>query len=229
MDRTAHLPSSLIPPGGSLPVRAQRPALLQTALVALLPAVFFLAALAAVTSWKDIPFGTVASDPHTVGDLPFYAGLLSNVGVLLWCAAAAVATFSGAILWARGVERPLATFLLASGVFTAVLLLDDFFLIHEIVFPYYLGLPQNLLLGAYAVGSLAWLGAFRRTILRTESVVLLLALVFLGLSVVFDQLPPMLPMHLLWEDGAKLLGIATWCTYFVRTSAAAIADGAWRQ
>ena len=198
---------------------SQRPALVLAALLVYLPAVALLAVLAAATVWRGVPFALLASDPITLGRLPFYAGMLSNLGILFWCSAAAITLFAAALVWQTPDAARSRWFLLVSGTFTSILLLDDFFLIHEIVFPYYLGLPQELLLGTYVVGAITYLIIFRGIILRTDFLILLTAIAALAFSVVVDQLPQVLPMHLLWEDGAKLVGAAGWFFYFARTSA----------
>lgn len=203
------------------PASTQRRALARTALYALLPSCLLVAGLLVATWWKGLPFGLVSSDPVTTADLPFYAGLLSNVGVLLWCATSAIAIFVGTMLRTDARHRSMATFLLLSGLFTTMLLADDFFLVHEVVFPYYLGMPQRLLVGSYALLAIAWLAGFARVIARTNFSVLLLSLCFLGISAAVDQFSH---LHVAWEDGPKLLGIASWCAYFVQTSFDALHD-----
>lgn len=74
-----------------------------------------------------------------------------------------------------------------------------------------------------AVAVSAYLIAFRRIMLRTHFGMFLLALGFLATSVVIDALlEPWLSRLGHWEylieDGAKWLGIACWCSYYVRTS-----------
>jgi hypothetical protein len=38
------------------------------------------------------------SDPFVLGHLPFYAGILSNVGILLWSASAAICFFTATVV-----------------------------------------------------------------------------------------------------------------------------------
>ena len=42
------------------------------------------------------------SDPFILGNLPFYAGILSTLGILFWSAGAMVCFFSAAVLWKEG-------------------------------------------------------------------------------------------------------------------------------
>jgi hypothetical protein len=48
---------------------------------------------------------------------------------------------------------------------------------------------------------------------------------FFFLSLAVDKLPEdLLPMHHIFEDGAKFMGIVTWLLYMARTSRALIKD-----
>jgi hypothetical protein len=82
---------------------------------------------------------------------------------------------------------------------------------------------EKLVYAALGIAVSAYLIAFWRVILQTHFAVLLLALGFLGSAVVMDALlEPWLRRLGHWEyfveDGAKWLGIAAWCSYYVRTS-----------
>jgi hypothetical protein len=191
-------------------------------LLAYVPAVLLIAAAALQASRKHLPISFFFSDVATTADLPFYAGIVSNVGILLWTVAAVAALFGGSVLRRRGSDPRLARFLLASGAFSALLMVDDLFLIHEIVAPYYVGIPQKAVLATYGVLAMAGFAAFADTIRQTEYQLFAVAVVFLALSVVIDQAASLVPGELLWEDGAKLLGIVTWCLYFTRTAFASV-------
>jgi hypothetical protein len=159
-------------------------------------------------------------DPTSVARISPFTGVTSNIGVLLWCATSAICLFTAAVLRRR--TSGMAPFLLSSGLFTLVLLLDDLFLFHEVVFPVYLAVPEVVLYVLYGVFMLALLVRFFRLIGQTEFELLLLALAYFGLSLLLDivlaLLHRRLPGHLLLEDGFKLLGIVFWAAYFVRAS-----------
>ncbi len=63
--------------------------------------------------------------------------------------------------------------------------------------------------------------AIRAIILRTEFLLLVLAFLGLGLSVVIDLVATVieLPGSYVFEDGGKLFGIVGWTAYFVLVSA----------
>ena len=106
--------------------------------------------------WKNIPVGHLTADPIALADeLPVYSGFLSQVGILIWSAAASICFFCAKRLWHTRAERELKRFLVVSGAFTLWLALDDMFLLHETVFPL-IGIPQNIVLGSYILLTLAY-------------------------------------------------------------------------
>jgi hypothetical protein len=115
------------------------------------------------------------------------------------------------------------SFLGWSGLLTTVLLLDDLFLFHESLAPDYLGLRQRLVLLSYGIATAWYLARFRRIVLGPDVRVLLAALVFFTMSVFVDALQERWPSpwRILFEDGFKLLGIASWSAYLTRTGARA--------
>ncbi|WP_347158137.1 hypothetical protein [Pontibacter chitinilyticus] len=109
-------------------------------------------------------------------------------------------------------------FILCAGLLSALLLFDDFFLLHEAFIPRYLGIKEHVVLAAYPILILSFLGYFRTTILSSSYLVLLSSLGFLGLSILVDVVAPYEnELEYLIEEGFKFLGIAGWCYYFVRT------------
>ncbi len=166
----------------------------------------------------DIPFRTMTMDPVQVlaglkGN-PFCGGL-SNFGVLLWCSTAAVCLFCATCLPAEG-KLEARHFLFYSGVITLMLMIDDFFLFHEIVFPRILGIPGEILFLSYFLVVVYYLYRFHRLIFETDYILLVLAFALLGISFVADIIPFRIRGQFLVEDGSKFLGIVAWLGYFLR-------------
>jgi len=91
---------------------------------------------------------------------------------------------------------------------------------HEIIFPQYIGIPENLVYAIYVLVVAWFLARHRSTILRTNFLLLALALAGFGLMVVmdiFEYVNP-LPGFYLLEDGFKLFAIVSWAAYFISTS-----------
>lgn len=191
-----------------------------------------------------LPVKDFFQDAAVIGSLPAYAGSLSTVGVLLWCAAAVVCLLTAVVLWrAHGVDTRV-LFLLSFAAISVILMADDAFMIHDALAPYYLGVSAEQVYAVYLVLVVGALTTFRRTILETDYVLLALSLAFLGASVVLDVLADTgvlrdlglhsVDLEFLLEDGCKLLGIGGWFAYFgwvcvSYLSAAVLAGGAPRR
>jgi len=91
-----------------------------------------------------------------------FLGFVSNLGVLVWCASAAVCLFSWAVLRNRVDARIFASFVFYAGLLSALLLVDDFFELHELVFPKYLHVPETFTYACYGFLAVALLFTFSR-------------------------------------------------------------------
>lgn len=183
------------------------------------PTLGVLAAVALAAQTLGIPFGNASRDLAAIAGVHPLAGFLSNIGILLWCAAATVCLCAAYVARRRGDTR-VSRFLFFSGLFTAVLLCDDFFLVHEQLAPSYLGLHEDVVVASYALALLCYAWVFRAEIWRTEFGLLFAAAAFFAVSIGLDALNPGGRYHLFIEDGAKLLGLANWLAYYLRTSLA---------
>lgn len=181
----------------------------------------------AVSRYSDIPLAVFTRDPTTTLHGHPLTGVLSNLGVLVWFAAAAVCVFSAAVLWQRRVDRVLPLFLLFSGMFTGLLAFDDMFLFHEMAEYKLPQVGEKTVYLVYGLMALVYVIGFRKAILSSEYVPLLLAFVFLGLSVTVDtfQASWTSPWRIFFEDGFKLLGIANWSGYLIRVCFQALTRG----
>lgn len=190
------------------------------ALLILIP---LLAFLTYVIWQQDAPVYEYLDDP--VGYIgKMYYGIGSNVGMLFWCSAAALCLFSGLLLKrAGGYRMEFGRFLWFSGIVTAILLLDDLFLLHDRVIPLYTPADQEALYLGYVAMLGLYLFEFRKTLLKTELLPLVLAFALMATSVFVDEGVEngwlgisYSPLSYLVEDGSKLLGIAMWFWYFLR-------------
>jgi len=164
-----------------------------------------------------IPFGHLTRDTTAVLNAPFYIGLVSNIGMLLWSSCAGICAFTAALLRGNDEDREMQLFLLASCAITSFLLFDDLFLFHEDFCAKSLHIPETVTFAAYGAAISVYFIRFRTTILKTEFILLAIALVFFGLSIIVDEiLPGRLRAQFLLEDGFKFLGIVSWLAYFAR-------------
>jgi hypothetical protein len=82
----------------------------------------------------------LSRDPAELAVIPFYYGLLSNLRILVWAAGAFISFFAS--FHVDGFQAR--SLLRWAEILTLILLLDDFLLIHDEVFPKVLRLPERL-------------------------------------------------------------------------------------
>lgn len=168
----------------------------------------------------NIPPADLLRDPAAVLGGPAYVGVISTLGLLLWGCTAALCLYTAAAQQnARG-------FWLFAGGVTLMLLADDWLLLHENAFPVYLGLSEYYLYGAYALAVAYYLIHFRQVLLRAEYWLLLIALGGFAASLGIDLIDGIIyvPGFYLFEDGAKLIGIASWLMFHARLSVSFITE-----
>ena len=159
----------------------------------------------------------VLLDPAHLAGLPWYTGLISNLGVLGWTLAAVAAAGAAHIAHLGG--RPRAGhFLKQAAALGTLLALDDLLLLHSSVFPKLFGVSKTMILAVYGLLGLAWAISNRREIIRTRWGLLGAAGVAMGGSIVIDQLFASASWSLVAEDGAKFMGVLAWATYFSLTA-----------
>lgn len=173
--------------------------------------------LALIAFQPFVEISILTRDPLAITKGEFYFGLLSNIGIMLWCGTASLCIFTYFIL--RNVYPGLdQNFFLCSGLITLFLLVDDLFMLHESVFPLYLGMDEQMVNIVYLLFIGYLLIRYRYKILRTPYLILVSSLGFFGLAVIADtKLTGPSPYRHLFEDGFKFLGILGWFYYFIQT------------
>jgi hypothetical protein len=165
-------------------------------------------------------------DVATLGELPFYAGFVSQLGLLFWSAATTLCFFEYFTLKKLGCTRKeTLNFLLFAGLLSGYLMLDDSFMLHEEFFPDFLKIiPEKAVILMLGIAMLAFLYFNRQELLQNEFGLMFLAFMFFGISVVIDAVPTELyediyivekVEHIL-EDGAKFTAIITWVIFYAR-------------
>lgn len=186
--------------------------------LALLPALLVYLTALGLSGAAGIDAELVLRDLAQTCKVPLGVGLLSNLGYLLWTAAAAIALFAAlsGVTGARGRHRQL---LLLGGGFSLLLALDDMFLLHD----RYVG--ATFLYVLYAAFAVALLLRYRRLVPALGGMSFLVAVALLGGSVILDALQEMLPFGYnavqLVEEGFKFLGIAAWLFFWWQAAAGA--------
>ena len=161
----------------------------------------------------DIDTGNLTRDANAVAEQPLYIGLVSNLGILFWCASAAICFFSGWIGNKRG-GASIESFLVYSGVLSVILLFDDLLQLHEDFFPEELHIPEEWILLLYTSLAIAVFFQYRAIIPSTNYLILLSCTILFGLSIAIDLFDPGIRGGGFLEDSAKFLGVLTWFGYY---------------
>lgn len=110
------------------------------------------------------------------------------------------------------------SYLLFSGVFFGYFLIDELLLIHNFIFPKILNIHQLLVLILYAIATLFFLFRFRKTLYANYFLIFVVAIFFLGLSMIIDIFSYLKVIQInnryFLDDGAKFLGILNLFIYF---------------
>ena len=183
---------------------------------ALIPALLVYVTSLSLSGLAGIKGQLVLRDLAQTCGTPAGVGLLSNLGYLLWLAAAAVALFT-AYSGQPGVRGKQRELLACGGWFSFILCIDDMFLLHD----RYIG--QTFLYVVYMVFAALIATRYRRQLMASRGELFLLAVALLGASIGIDHFQRDLPFKYetvqLVEEGAKFLGIATWVLYWWQSSA----------
>ena len=176
--------------------------------------------------WKGIPISDLTRDLVSIfhgSGAHIYTGVLSQIGIFFWSAAAAICLFSATILSRNPDILKIKRFLAFSGLFTLLLGFDDAFLLHEIFFPYVFGISEEAVLASYAGIILFYLIRYYSIIIKTEYFLLGIALFFFGLSIPLDMFTsPLDSDSFEVEEDLDLVGLVSWIEYFYSTAAFAI-------
>ncbi|WP_298894187.1 hypothetical protein [uncultured Psychroserpens sp.] len=163
---------------------------------------------------KNIALETLTDDPAVIAQLPAYIGMLSQFGIFLWAATAAICVFCSQLVK----NKRLKAFVISSALISMLLGFDDVFMLHESVLPS-LGIPQKIVYLSYLVIISVYALTFFKVLLRTDYLLLLCAFFWFGASLFVDNFfyesSPYITKLL--EDGAKFIGIVSWLFYFART------------
>ena len=189
--------------------------------VSILPSTILYLAILYVSNFYNIKLSLVVRDLAQTCGYPIGVGMISNIGILLWGAAASICLFT---TFLEGINRESSKLLLLGGIFSSLLCIDDLFLLHD----RYIG-PDFLNLTYLAI-SIFLLVRFRRILKIIGLFNLLISILFLGLSVFFDGVIQQIfnqsyELTQLVEEGFKFIGIACWLNFWCKASSNALKFG----
>jgi hypothetical protein len=186
-----------------------------------LPGILFLAIMACFSFLSDFHFDLLSRDPiQLLNGKPYY-GIISNIGIIMWCATSAILFFSSKLLSRDKGHKQATLFLFFGGLLSLMMLIDDLFMMHDVVFPEYLNIDEEIFYVIYGLTVISIFYIYRKIILNSDYIFLILSFALLGASVMTDEaltVGLVLNHPYLVEDSLKFLGIISWCAYFTRTS-----------
>lgn len=182
--------------------------------ISIIPFAILYLSILYISSLYDIKLILVIRDLAQTCGYPIGVGMVSNIGILLWAAAASICLF---VAFAEKLNKESSKLLLLGGIFSGLLCLDDFFLLHD----RYIG-PDFLYLTYLAI-SVFLLVRFRRLLKKIGPLRLAISILFLALSVLFDGIIQQVfnqqyELIQLIEEGFKFLGIACWLNFWCKAS-----------
>ena len=189
--------------------------------VSILPSTILYLAILYISNFYNIKLSLVVRDLAQTCGYPIGVGMISNIGILLWGAAASICLFT---TFLEGINRESSKLLLLGGIFSSLLCIDDLFLLHD----RYIG-PDFLNLTYLAI-SIFLLVRFRRILKIIGLFNLLISILFLGLSIFFDGVIQQIfnqsyELTQLIEEGFKFIGIACWLNFWCKASSNALKFG----
>jgi len=179
---------------------------------------------------SEINASLLLCDPTARLGGEFYVGMVSNIGILIWCSTAAICLFSWGVVRRDKSEGEWGRFFVFAGILTAILALDDLFLFHDEIVPDFLfpkgsliHINEKVVFALYGIIALWFLISSRDTIRKTNHRLLVLAITFFALSIVAERgfikhIIPDSKIRRIMEDGMKLFGIVSWFAYFSLTA-----------
>lgn len=172
---------------------------------------------------SDRPLGSMTRDLNQLTGLGPSFGLISAVGVMLWAGSLGVACF--ALYFVRGSNRR--AWAVWAG-FTLLLLVDDAFILHDIVLPN-AGIPEKVVYLVYVVAGVVWLAVILPLVTRAGTAhMVIVAVGLMAFSVAADVVDVQRfgdDVLMVFEDGSKLLGVGMYFSAVVATARHSVVDG----
>ena len=189
--------------------------------ISILPSAILYLAILYISNFYNIKLNLVVRDLAQTCGYPIGVGMISNIGILLWGAAASICLFAAC---SESINRESSRLLLLGGIFSSLLCIDDFFLLHD----RYIG-PDFLNL-TYLSISIFLLVRFQRILKNIGLFNLIISILFLGLSIFFDGVIQQIfnqsyELTQLIEEGFKFIGITCWLNFWCKASSYALKFG----
>ncbi|MFM2156518.1 MAG: hypothetical protein RL516_1267 [Bacteroidota bacterium] len=191
---------------------------------------FFLFLTFEYSVYKGILPANLTRDTATILHGPAYTGALSNLGIILWSATAAIMLFSAVHLYKNTVQRRAALMTLLFGLLTTMLCFDDTYQFHEKAFSGVIYVPEELIYLFYLTCIVIIATVCRVIVVTTPFIIGITAMAFFGISILIDEINLPSGRHDAFvEDCFKFIGIVLWTVYHFKSAFGFISDVSWRK
>ncbi len=186
-----------------------------TIIAVILVSVIMLASLVIADKGFGIDYYDLVRDPNAIARNPGYFGIVSNIGIIFWIVGATAALQAFA---ATAAEEPpaLRRTLLTGGLFSTLMGIDDFLMLHEAVAT--TGIPEEVVLVPHMILLAALCCCAYIVRAETPRFLLVGSVLAMGLSFAADMAPIHVGGATFVEEGFKLVGILFLTTYLVAIS-----------
>ena len=191
--------------------------------ISVLPAFIFYFISLGVLSKNGFEVMEILRDPAQQSGHSSFLGFLSNIGIWLWVSSAAICFFSFLNDNSKFRDKEL---LFLVGIFSFILAVDDFFLIHDRY------IDQRLCYLTYAFVAGAILIRHFNKIIGIDGFSFILAGSLLALSIVTDLIQSRIPLPYsvvqVLEEGFKFIGAAVWLYFSFKIASNNLTNGSKR-
>ena len=179
---------------------------------------------------SNIEPSNLTRDTATILKGPAYTGAISNLGIILWSATAAIMLFSSFHLYRNTVQRRAALMTFLYGALTTMLCFDDTYQFHEKAFSGIVYIPEEIIYAFYLISIVIIATVCRIVVVTTPYLIGLIAMFFFGTSILIDELNLPSGQHDAFiEDSFKFVGIFLWAIYHFKSAYGFISDMSWRK
>jgi hypothetical protein len=204
-----------------------KPKAILVAVLLYLPAALVLTGVAIISKTQNIPASFFMRDAVQILNVPFYVGLVSYLGIFLWCASVTLALFGSVVTPKTPEHAEQRRFLRWTGIITLGVMLDDWLIFHDKIFPDLFHTYEQVSYFIYLAVGIVYFLRFRKELFRADTWLLIAGFLFMATSLTFDQCTMLeqlfgrtiIPECFLLEDGAKLFAQVSWLGYIVRRAA----------
>jgi hypothetical protein len=179
---------------------------------------FFLFVILVIAVKSGVEPSDLSRDYNGVYHLEPYVGVLSSLGIFIWCGTVTLCWFAWFFIRKREPDSGRKNFFLVSGWITSIIAVDDLFQFHEVIMPTYLGIPEITFYIIYFLTLIFFNIKYINTLMNRHFSLLVVCYFLLAFSIIFDVLfEDVVPFGTYIEDGLKLMGITFWSSFFFKT------------